>query len=265
MPVTDSIQNITDTILTDSIIKVDSAKTIISDTTDTILQVQPAFSGFNGIGIPSSPQNEPWVFGAILIMFALFVYSVARSSVWLKESVRSFFKVKDRISIFSKSTARDYESKIFLIIFSICVFSLYLYTTMNQGSEHFGFLTFTKFLGITVAFFIFKAAFIEILGYIFLNRAILKIIRDSYYNIFIYLGILIFPLLIIKIYSIEILTNYTDLAALILFGCAFILLIIKLFQIFFDNIADTFYLLLYLCTLEILPLFYILRVYKFVL
>lgn len=261
MPLTDTIQAATDsTLAQQNVLLTDSSLQALTDTMRTDSVFTQMAEGFKGLVKPSTPQNENWVFIALLLLLVLLVLSYQRSSGWLTESVKSFFRVKERSSIFSKTTVRDFESQFFLILFSTGVISLFLNLIFTNDSGDFPFLRFTKFLAVTSAFLVFKYILIQITGYVFTLSQKLKIARESYFKIFIFLSILLFPVLLIKIYATESLGYVTDVIALCLAFLASLVLIIKLFQIFFEIIIDSFYLLLYLCTLEILPFFLLYKV-----
>jgi len=218
-------------------------------------------SGIEGKPFPSLPQTENWVFGALIFLFFLFVVSISQSPGLIMETVKSFFQIKERSSIFSKATISDFRFRFFLIVFSIGTLSLYAYIQIHGNSSGFSMKEYSYFLLLTGIFFCIKSLLIDLLGYVFFDTKSLKIAKTSYFNVISFLGILLFPLLIIHIYVPDFLLGATEIISLIvcLIGC--ILVIIKLFQIFSHKIVASFYIMLYLCTLEILPLIALFRVY----
>jgi hypothetical protein len=262
MPITDSIKILADTLSSQStVVRTDTGKFFLSDTALNIGSLQKFNTGFEGLLKPSTPQNESWVFITLLLLLIILAYSFLSSSGWLKESVHSFFRVKERSSIFNKTTVKDFESQFFLIVFSTVVISLHINIFLEQKFIEFSFIVFTKFLAMSSGFILIKYLLIQITGNVFTNAQKLKIARESYFNIYIYTGILLYPILIFKIYSNEIPLEVINFIIFAIMTFAGFLLIIKLFQIFFENIVDSFYLLLYLCTLEILPFFLLYKGY----
>ncbi len=270
MPLNDSIHILSDSALfadsllradslqrADSIMRVDSIMRADSIAIADSLRLAKLSRGFEGIPHPSFPESESWVFGTILFLFLMMVVSFLRSSGWFYESVRIFFQVKDRSSIFSKTTINDFQSRFILILFSVGVLSLYGYILLIPSGKPFEITQYALVLGVTLLFYIFKFLSIEVLGYVFLEKQSLKIARESYFNLLIYLGIVLFPLLIFQIYFPLWLNDYTVYISLVVCVLLFVFLIFKLFQIFFQKAVTSFYLLLYLCTLEILPVFLI--------
>ena len=270
MPLNDSIHILSDSALfadsllradslqrADSIMRVDSIMRADSIALADSLRLAKLSRGFEGIPHPSFPESESWVFGTILFLFLMMVVSFLRSSGWFYESVRTFFQLKDRSSIFSKTTINDFQSRFILILFSVGVLSLYGYILLIPSGKPFEITQYALVLGVTLLFYIFKFLSIEVLGYVFLEKQSLKIARESYFNLLIYLGIVLFPLLIFQIYFPLWLNDYTVYISLVVCVLLFVFLIFKLFQIFFQKAVTSFYLLLYLCTLEILPVFLI--------
>ena len=270
MPLNDSIHILSDSALfadsllradslqrADSIMRVDSIMRADSIALADSLRLAKLTRGFEGIPHPSFAESESWVFGTILFLFLMMVVSFLRSSGWFYESVRIFFQVKDRSSIFSKTTINDFQSRFILILFSVGVLSLYGYILLIPSGKPFEITQYALVLGVTLLFYIFKFLSIEVLGYVFLEKQSLKIARESYFNLLIYLGIVLFPLLIFQIYFPLWLNDYTVYISLVVCVLLFVFLIFKLFQIFFQKAVTSFYLLLYLCTLEILPVFLI--------
>jgi len=228
MPLNDSIHILSDSALfadsllradslqrADSIMRVDSIMRADSIALADSLRLAKLTRGFEGIPHPSFPESESWVFGTILFLFIMLVVSFLRSSGWFYESVRTFFQLKDRSSIFSKTTINDFQSRFILILFSVGVLSLYGYILLIPSGKPFEITQYALVLGVTLLFYIFKFLSIEVLGYVFLEKQSLKIARESYFNLLIYLGIVLFPLLIFQIYFPLWLNDYTVYISLV--------------------------------------------------
>ncbi len=262
MPLTDSIHLATDSTpaVADSLIKNDSIQ-LNADTvtlTDTIKIV----TGFEGTPHPSLPGSEDWVFVSLLILFVFLVLAVAKSSEWMRESVRTFFHTKERSVYSNKNTNLQFQTKLLLTVFFTGVFSLFAFSLLFGTENGFQLLIYIQFFAVTLAFLSLKSIVIMLLGYVFLDKAALKQVRESYFLVLSFLGITLYPILVIQIYILPTLKTFTHYVALSLCGIAAILIIIKLFQIFFHKSIVSFYLMLYLCTLEILPLIILFQVYR---
>lgn len=246
----------------DSLVKADSIATV--DTIKAVVHVAPVPTGFVGIPLPSLPQTDGWIFGILLLLFLLFVLSTSQSPGIIFETIKTFFQVKERSSIFSKKTIVDFRFRFFLILFSIGIFSLYAYLVIQNPSTLFSIEKYGYFLLITTVFLGLKSVLFDIMGYVFLEPKSYKMAKASYFNVFSFIGIAIFPLLILRIYTPYFLNNLPDIISLFICLIGYILIIIKLFQIFFHKTVASFYILLYLCTLEFLPLIALYRVYQLI-
>jgi hypothetical protein len=242
----------------DSLAKLDSLHVL-----DSLRAIVPIPRGFLGIPHPSIPQTESWVFIFLLVLFGLLMFSLLRSSGLLIDSAKNFFQIKERSSIFSQSSVTDFRYRLYQIFFSAAVLSFYAYSIQYDNSTPFSIVKYLFFLLVTLLFLGLKALSFELIGYVFLNPKTLKTAKDSYFNVIILLGILMFPILVFQIYSPSKLTEYVVVFSLIVSVGAYLLIIVKLFQIFFHKIVVLFYILLYLCTLEFLPFYALYRAYQF--
>ena len=251
--------------LPDSLAKLDSITTAdslhLADSLTAIIQIP---QGFIGIPHPSIPQTESWVFVVLMLLFFLLIYSVSQSSGYISDTIKTFFQLKERSSIFSKATVNDSRFRFLLIVFSIFVLSLYVYFFFHKSDKVFTINEFLLILLITGLFLSIKFILFKIIGYVFLNPNNLKLAIDSYFNIFSFLGLALYPLLFLQIYLNDGLVSIINVTSLIVSSIASLLVTFKLFQIFFQKILDFLYILLYLCTLEILPLIILIKVYKMI-
>jgi len=244
----------------DSIAPIDSL-TQNNDSVPSFVQI--IAERFDGILPPSLPHTENWVFGTLLALFFLLVICIRLYPSFIYEDIRSIFRVKERSSIFSNPEASDLRLRFLYLFFSYCVISLYVYFVLFQpDSGDFSFGCYPLFLGATIGFFLVKYLFVRLLNYVFFDTNKGKIAIESYNNILILFGILLFPLLILNIYSPPLVAQIAQIASLVLCLAAAVLAVFKLFQIFYSKLFDFFYILLYLCTLEILPILVLFQVYR---
>ena len=249
----DSLAKLDSVAVSDSLRAVDSLKTIIK-----------LPQGFVGIPHPSLPQTENWVFAILLVLFFLLVYSVRQSIGLISDNIKTFFQVKIRSSIFSKATVNDTSFRFFLVIFSIGVLSFYACLLNHNSSKSLSIKEYGLFLFATSLFFGIKHLIFDLIGYIFLNQVSLKMAKEAYFNVISFLGVVLFPMLFLHIYAPHQISGVSDIISFIICILSIILIIIKLFQIFFQKILASFYILLYLCTLEFLPLIILFKVYELI-
>ncbi|VBB47334.1 conserved membrane hypothetical protein [uncultured Paludibacter sp.] len=248
-------------LLKDSLLRVDSIQR--ANSLKAVIVQKP--SGYEGKQIPSFPNTESWTFIVICMLFLLFVGSVKNSAGILWANVKSIFKSKDSsYSYHTTSTINLIEYKIFSTLFFLGVISLFVYEAFYNTPTDFQFITFAKIFGISVAFYIIKILLIEFIGNVFFSLKQIKLFKDTYFNLVLLSSIILFPVLILKTYHPNMWQIPFNQIAVFLLLIFYILLLIKVFQIFFTKILDCFYIFLYLCTLEILPLFLLFRVYNLI-
>ena len=149
-----------------------------------------------------------------------------------------------------------------MMLFSIGVFSLTAYLFYYDGASEFSFVSYLKYVALTSLFFLIKIALLNIVGYVFTDTRNQKLVKEGYFDVMLMLGITLFPVMIVHVYAKSPLTTITEIGSQVLLTIAFVLLVIKLFQIFLQELAASFYILLYLCTLEILPLIALFLAYR---
>lgn len=205
--------------------------------------------------LPSLPQTESWVFITLSGLFFLLVIALRAYPSLVTEELPSLWRVKERSSLFSNPEGYDSRLRVLYIIFSFGTIGLYAYTSMfRPESGHFEFVRYLHFLALTLVFFLQKNIFMRLLSYTFFDERIRQLCFSSYYNIVSILGMVLFPLLVIRIYAIPPIAQIAQTASIITCLLAATAVILKLFQIFYSKLLDFLYILLYLCTLEILPL-----------
>lgn len=229
---------------------------------DTVLHATTV--RYDGRPLSTAANNENWVFSVVLILFILLIVGVNRSYNWIVEAFRNITKVRNRSSIFSKTTAEEYQSRSLIVFFATGAISLYLYINLFSDSQ----LSLSAFLMFFLAGLVFlfiKTQIMNFLAYVFVDAEVLKLAKENYFNSLSLLGFLLYPLLILGIYTTPGINNqFLNLMAIIVSLSVFFFMTVKLFRIFLHKILDFFHIMLYLCTLEILPLLGMFQVYKLI-
>lgn len=245
----------------DTLAKIDSIR--IADSIQRFLSIPKAPTGYVGIPHPVFPNTEYWIFVVFLFLFLVITFSISRSHGELIKSLKTIVNTKERTSIFNNTTVIDLRFRFLNIFFTVGVISLYVYIVI-QPYPKYSLQEYAFLCVITSVFLLLKSFIIDLTGYVFFDKSKVKLAKESYFKILSFFGILLFIILNVRIYSIGQYVSIVDYIALILGGFALVLIILKLFQIFLYKTIASFYILLYLCTLEILPLFLLFRVYKLI-
>lgn len=218
--------------------------------------------GFSGMAIPSTPQSEYWVFAVVIILFLFAVIALNRSADWLMITLKGLVKRQNKEAYHFKSTIREYQSRLLLTVFTTGVIVMLIYTHFFTTPP----FSMLKFLSLGVVFFVFlmlRNLFAILISYVFMLKDRMRLAREKYYGVYSVLGMILFPLLLLRLYSqSELINEIAGFIAVFVGVVAYVFVVVLIFQIFFKKMLDIFYIMLYLCTLEILPLIGMFQVFK---
>jgi len=200
--------------------------------------------------LPNTLNNGNWI-GIALIFF---VFLLTRSKQMIRDSVSALFALKERKNLFASSTGYNIQNWLSVFLVAIVGFSLFVYDqAFNSLSEKIFISNFLlTALGVTV-FFLFKYLSFAFFGNIFFDKATLRNWLKSYSTLFCVCGIVLILISALLLCNVNISAEILYIIGFIGIGITLILMLYKLIQIFFYKGYSIFYLLLYLCALEIMP------------
>lgn len=274
MPVTDSIPQISDSarlaldsihvrdsLVRDSLVRVDSI--IRADSLARVDSIQRhIMSGFEGTVAANIPSGQWWVFLTMLMLFGIVAFAVIRSIIPPSQIIKGLFDAKNKSSIFNKTSIDSLEQRIYFFVFSVATISLFAYVVLYQGTESDGFYFFLAYAVAFLAFLLVKYVIVKLLEYVFWGRNALKIIIDTYLNILSVLSVLIYVYLLLFLYSPFNLSGVNEIIVIFVIVGSMLALLVILAQNFLHKFVDLLYLMLYLCTLEIIPVIVLVQVFK---
>ena len=255
----DSIQ-MRDSIIRDSLARIDSIHRA-----DSIAYVDSVYrhdmSGFQGTISQQVPASQWWVFVLMLLLFGLLVFSVIRTMVSPADVLKGLFDSKKRAVSFNKNSIDSFEQKVYFFIFSSVTVSLTAYVLNYNVTNEFGFREFFFYFMVFNIFAVIKYFISKVLEYVFFGKAVLKKIWEDYLNIFTLLSFLLYLyilLLLFSPFSFDGISTYVVSALVVLAELVFVVVLIRNFL---HKIVVSLYLMLYLCTLEILPVLLLIQVF----
>ena len=201
--------------------------------------------------LPSSPFTEEWIAVLISVLSVLYLLLLCFKPLHINQTL--FIKSDGRKSLFEENELNERWSASLLTLFCGGTISLLYYALSRPAAAAFDYQPYLHTLGIFIIFALLKVITLKLIGYIFFNPLQQSIFFHNY-QLLLYLSCTcLFPLVLAYLY----LPEYLSVIGLILIGLALLigtlLFIVKISQLFFQNIVAGFYILLYLCTLEILP------------
>lgn len=233
-----------DSLSVDSLIVQDS---LAVDTLQQIVTVEPAPTGFEGIPRTESFATQNSVTLLLLLQFFFLAFSfqsIARQS-------NSVFKTPDFSRLTTLFTGKEMVQTILLFIF-LCINSSLLFYILFSGQQTLLWLDFLPIVAGFAILFLFKIAVYRLLGFVFFNKNIAGFWIQINFVVLALLNTLVFPVLVWVIYF-RAPALYILYAAAIGAVIALAMVIYHLFKIFPIRISSFFHIILYLCTLEIMP------------
>lgn len=260
MPVVraDSMQIIRDSL--EALYRADSIQLAVKD---SILHTALKPSGYIGKPLPETVQGEFLVPLLMMAMFFSYVFVLTRGRKMIMETVKDFFYLKERSSIFIESGANQMQLSFNLLFILVPSIGILMHFLLFDQALIFNFEHKIANLGVfsllALLVLAIKYLLIRFLGFVFLEKGIVNIFSRAYFTVIFALGLGIYPLLLGLVYAPHGLNTTFIVLISILCIIAFVLMFYKTTQIFLDKISSFFYIILYLCTLEILPIFIVLK------
>ena len=213
--------------------------------------------GMEGIPMPYLLRSDWMVTLVLFVGFVLVSYVLSHGKKYLFVQLKNFSSSKDRGSLFDDATTTD-ASQTMVFVLQTCVlagFCLYDYYSGHDPSllasvSHP--LLLALFVGYVILFFLLKYTCYHFINWIFFDKSKAKIWSDSFVNITIWMGFLLFPIVLFIIYF-DLSSQYSPYFSLSVLIIAKILLFYKCANTFYHKIYSVFNFILYFCTLEIIP------------
>jgi hypothetical protein len=205
---------------------------------------------------PISPSFD-WISYLIIALFILLGWTRIFFKRYFNTLFKSFHFINYAEELFQEKSSLTIRGATFLngVYFIVLgLFSLqnikYFFPSIPMAEYKLFFLS----VGFFGAWYIWNAFFKQFIGSVFQK---LKVFTEYFYNYNIYrkiAGIIIFPVVVINQYIQEELVMYFIYAGIIIFIIIYLIHILRGLQTFIKNKVSIFYLILYLCALEFLPL-----------
>ena len=222
--------------------------------TDTLTQIS---NGMPGEPLPYQLQSDSMV--TIIMFLCLITVSIifSRGKKHLLQELKNFTQNRERNSMFDDIVATDARHTIVLILHTCVMLGVSAFYFFSQTTPAILSNVSRPLLLGSLIFLILTFTLIKWSAYCFVNSLFFQKVRNklwmtAFFNLYIWLGILILPLLLVVIYF-----DISSQAALFLLAFPLVLtkicLFWKCFSNFFEKIYGSFHLILYFCALEIQP------------
>ena len=228
---------------------------------DSVLhpEVKPVSTGFEGELRPYRLLHDDWVTLFVLLCFVMMVFIQKRIRSYVVSQAREFFLPSKNVSKKAKPNTGAEQLIPWFMMFLLSIMgalAVYMYTQSQQHlflGQTSPYLLIGIYMVIWILYFMFKILIAGFLNWIFFDKKKNRLWKKSGFFLFSVEALLFFPLIIITIYLN--LPPYIPLWIAFLLGSVIkILHLYKTFLIFFPNFYGLLHLIVYFCTLEIVPL-----------
>ncbi|MEG2156804.1 MAG: DUF4271 domain-containing protein [Bacteroidaceae bacterium] len=214
--------------------------------------------GMAGDPPPYRLSSDNYVTGALLLSFFLVIYVIVRSSHIFMQQIKDFFYVNEHESLFGISTEMEQSGQLFLIsqtcfILGILFFDYTQITMTDVANQVSPYKLLCLDIGILFVYFTVKVSLYSCINWVFFEKKKCKQWISSYFLIILGIGISLFPIALLVVYF-DLSLPSVQISVIIVLIIANTLLFHKCYNIFFNYPYGYLHLILYFCTLEILPL-----------
>lgn len=222
-------------------------------------EVKLVQTGFDGVLRPYQLWRDDLVTLFVVVCFVLLVMMQKRIRSYVVSHAKEFFFPSKNITRKEKVSNSTDKLIPLVLMFLLSVMGglgLYMYTQRQQHlflGQMSPYLLIGIYTGIWMVYFVCKKILSGFVNWIFFDKSKRKVWKKSIFFLFSVESLLVFPVIIITIYLN--LPPYIPLWIILIIGFIIkILHLYKTFLIFFPKIYGTLHLIVYFCTLEIMPL-----------
>ena len=204
----------------------------------------------------------------VFIIFGLALLTIIKYHFGknLLETIKSFFNYRQAMRMFEERRESDRQAAFLSNVLFVLISGIFISITiplfgavLPWGNYTISILFFSGTVG---WLYILKAWLWNVLGKVFVAHEFSKI---YIYNMFLYnrnIGLMIFPLVAIIPYVTGEIAPYIVYSVFIAVVLSYLFKLLRIFQIIHGLNVSVFYFILYLCTLEILPLLLLIKCCK---
>lgn len=214
--------------------------------------------GVAGDPVPYSIKGDDMITGLLLGCIVLALVAFARSRRFIVRQAKNFFRIESRGTTEITETTGEFRFQFFLVLQTCLLFSLIAYFYTHESiSDAFVFTSqyqlIALFFGIFAAYYIVKAMLSAFVNWVFFDKRGNEQWLKAQLFLTSMLGEALFPMVMLQSYFGLTVQNAAYYIVFVI-GLVKILSFYKTYLIFFRCRAFNSQIILYFCTLEIMPL-----------
>ena len=186
----------------------------------------------------------------------IYIHAFSHFRKFWSESIKELFQTKERSSLFIDTSVKNSRQIFYLSFLSTINLALFLYLFISQNQTYYEnqSINVLLFFGIVLLFFVLKFSLLRFLRFVFFdNNTTTDSIQNSFFVLMSMLGVFLYINVLFLIYSPFQDAHFLFVTGFVVYALYVILIAYRLIKHFYTQIYSFFYLILYLCTLEILP------------
>ena len=206
---------------------------------------------------PYTLHSDVYVTGVIFLCFFLLAYVITVGHRLILQKIKSIFQERERQSLFDSEDRTGVSYRIYLFLLMSFMWGLLFFDYVQNDNpalfqEVSPYILLGVDVGMFIGFFLFKGILYAFINWVFFDRNRNERWMDVYFFVNYLTGIVLYPLVLLVVYfdlQPQSVILYVSIVAIIYI----IVLFYKCFSIFFREKYGFFYLIVYFCTLEIIP------------
>lgn len=243
MAITDSLTAKNDSVANDSLAKDSIAFVPVQEP-----EPKREIISIDGKEMPQTINNMWWYHSLLLVIFVAYVIIIRDRKKAILSELISFVKPNTDGSIFGFQWLQNSKYKFFLSALGVVTASLYLFLANKMAIS----AIWIFFLAVTV-FVIGKKVMLALLEYIYFEGADVASMSGAFMVMVRQAGMALIPAVLGLSFAPEEYRVYFVYFGIIVIAIAFLAFNLKVISNFLKGITSIFYLILYLCTLEVIP------------
>lgn len=202
-------------------------------------------------------RNDDNVTGIMLASFFVMAWVIATSWKFLRSHFNDFFYTRERGNLFAERDGRQLRGRAFLVVQTCFLISLLTFTATRTLLPDV-FATASPYLllgGVTVlsiAYYLLKLLLYSIVNHTFFSPAKCHLWTDTYLVSVLLTGCILLPVVLLVVFF-DLPFASAILVTVLLLSVIKMLLLYKSYCIFFKTRLGVVHVILYLCTLEVIP------------
>lgn len=235
----------------------------VKEIDDALLQSKKAkcSTGMPGEPLPYQLRTDLPITCVVFLCFFLIIYALKNGKRYLHQHLKDFFRHKERAGLFDETSNFDIRYPLTLGSISCISASLFIYDFFSKTEQvlyqtipHAVILcVYILCLFLTIGA---KALLSQFINWIFFDKERNKTWITAYFDLLAGASLVLFPLALLIIYF-NLDFNFSKTFVLIVVICFKILLFYKCIRNFFNHFHGVLHLILYFCSLEIIPLLFL--------